>query len=162
MECKCTAPQIEAHICPPHNNSSVYLTTIAEVLLWADHRWNAESWRALRDSVLSSPPHPPGMAKRRTACVQLNRLRTGVRHLLSSLHKWGITSSAACECGTEYQTVDHRCLLSTSPWSTAWRFWMMRYSIVCSTPTPKSSAFRQWTERTGSSDYDEAAFACLL
>ena len=91
--------------------------------LWADHRWNAESWRALRDSVVSSPSHPHGMALPRTACVQLNRLCTGVRRFRSCLHKRGMTSSAACECGTEDQTVDHRCLPmsnpSTSPWSTA-------------------------------------------
>jgi len=38
---------------------------------------------------------------------RLNRLRTGVGRFCSCLYKWGITSSATCECGSEKQTVDH-------------------------------------------------------
>jgi len=36
-----------------------------------------------------------------------NRLRTGVGRFRSCLYKWGMSSSAACECGAEEQTVDH-------------------------------------------------------
>jgi len=39
--------------------------------------------------------------------VRFNRLRTSVGLFRSCLYKWGMTSSAACECGAEEQTVDH-------------------------------------------------------
>ena len=39
-------------------------------------------------------------------CVQLNHLRTSVGLFRSCLYKWGMASSAACECGAEEQTVD--------------------------------------------------------
>ena len=41
----------------------------------------------------------------RRAWVLLNRLRTDVGRLRSCLYKWGMSSSAACECGAE-QNVD--------------------------------------------------------
>jgi len=43
----------------------------------------------------------------RRAWVWLNRLCTGVGRFRSCLYKWGMDSSAACECGAEEQTVDH-------------------------------------------------------
>ena len=43
----------------------------------------------------------------RRAWVRLNRIRTGVGRFRSCLYKWGMASSAACECGAEEQTVDH-------------------------------------------------------
>ena len=49
--------------------------------------------------------HPPRTLPR-TAWVRLNRLRTGVGRFRSRLYKWGMASSAACECGPK-QTVDH-------------------------------------------------------
>jgi len=39
---------------------------------------------------------------------------------------------------------------------------MMRQSISWSTPAPRSSKAKQWTKRTDSNDYDEAAGACVL
>ena len=54
---------------PLLNNSSVYLTTKTEV------GGMQTSWRALRDSVLSSLTHPPGMALPRTACSSAARMR---------------------------------------------------------------------------------------
>jgi len=48
------------------------------------------------------------MALPRIALVRLNRL--GVGRFRSCLQKWGMTSSAACECGAEEQTVDHAVL----------------------------------------------------
>jgi len=41
------------------------------------------------------------------AWVRLNCPRTGVGRFRSCLNKWGMTSSVACECGAEEQTVDH-------------------------------------------------------
>jgi len=52
------------------------------------------------------------------AWVRLNRLRTGVGRFRSCLYKWGMASSAACECGAEEQTVDHvvlQCPIHQSP-----------------------------------------------
>jgi len=49
----------------------------------------------------------PGMTLPRTAWVRLNRLRTSVGRFRSCLYKWSMSSSAACECGAEEQTVDH-------------------------------------------------------
>ena len=51
------------------------------------------------------PPSWNDPAKR--SRVRLNRLRTGVGRFRSCLYNWGMPSSAACECGTEEQTVDH-------------------------------------------------------
>ena len=43
----------------------------------------------------------------RIAWVKLHRLRTGVGRFGSSMHKWGLASSAKCECGASEQTADH-------------------------------------------------------
>jgi len=48
----------------------------------------------------------------------LNRLRTGVGRFFCCLYKWGMASSAACECGAEEQTADHvvlQCPIHRSP-----------------------------------------------
>ena len=50
---------------------------------------------------------PSGVDLPRLAWVRLNRLRTGVGRFRSSMHKWGLTPNAACECGAEEQTADH-------------------------------------------------------
>jgi len=39
---------------------------------------------------------------------------------------------------------------------------MMRQSLACPKPAQTSGAAKQWFERTGSKDDDEAAFACVL
>ena len=76
---------------------------------WADHQWNAE-WAddptRLRTVIPDTGTYPPGMTLPRKAWVRRNRLRTGVGRFHSCLYKWGMASSAACECGAE-QTVDH-------------------------------------------------------
>jgi len=69
----------------------------------------------------------------------------------------GMASFAACECGAEEQTVEHvvlQCPIYRPPMEcTAWWFWMMRQSIGCSTPAPRSSAakqfFNNWLKRQG-------------
>jgi len=43
----------------------------------------------------------------RRAGIRLNRLRTGVGRFRSCFYKWGMSSSAASECGAKEQTVDH-------------------------------------------------------
>ena len=50
---------------------------------------------------------PTGFHLPRVAWKRLNRLRTGVGCYKSSLYKWGLVASAACECGAEEQTADH-------------------------------------------------------
>ena len=47
-----------------------------------------------------------GMSLTRTAWVKLNHLGTGVGRFGSSMHKWGLASSANCECGANEQTAD--------------------------------------------------------
>jgi len=43
----------------------------------------------------------------RTAWVRIKHLRTGGGRFRSCLYKWGMASSAACECGVEEHTDDH-------------------------------------------------------
>ena len=51
--------------------------------------------------------HAPGMTLPRSSRVRLDRLRIDVEGFRSYLYKWGVVSSAACECGAEEQTVNH-------------------------------------------------------
>jgi len=82
-------------------------------VLWADHWRNAE-WLNNTTRLCTFIPdigtQPPGMALPRTVWVWLNHLCTSVGRV-RSLHKWGMAPSAACECGTEEQTVNHVVLL---------------------------------------------------
>jgi len=70
---------------------------------WVDHQWNAE-WAdnptRLCIFIPDTGPTHPGMTLPR-AQVRLNHLRTGVGRFYSCLYKWGVASSAACECGAE-------------------------------------------------------------
>ena len=52
-------------------------------------------------------PKSPGFNFPRPAWVKVNCIRTGVGLFLSETHKWGMVSTAACECGTEEQTAEH-------------------------------------------------------
>ena len=61
----------------------------------------------LRTFIPDTGTHPPGMTLPRRAWVRLNHPRTGPGRFHSCLYKWGMSSSAACECGAEEQTVDH-------------------------------------------------------
>jgi len=62
-----------------------------------DARASPSSWRALRDSVFSSPTLVPTLLTK-TGWIRLNRLRTGVGRFRSCLQKWAMVPSAACEC----------------------------------------------------------------
>ena len=75
---------------------------------WADHQWNVE-WadNPTRLRTLFPTPASPRMTLPRRAWVRLKRLHTSVGCFRSCLYKWGMASSAACECGAEEQTVDH-------------------------------------------------------
>jgi len=77
---------------------------------WVDTKWNAE-WQEspvrLRSFVPDADSHPIGFHLPRLAWVRLNRLRTGVGLFRSTLHKWGVATSASCECGLGEQTADH-------------------------------------------------------
>jgi len=79
---------------------------------WADHQWDAE-WAdnptTLRIFIPDTGTHDPGMTFPRRAWVRLNCLRSPHRCWAFALllETWNMTSSAACECGAEEQTVDH-------------------------------------------------------
>ena len=47
------------------------------------------------------------MSLTRTAWVKLNRLHTDVGRFGSSMHKWGLASSAKCKYGASEQTAHH-------------------------------------------------------
>jgi len=76
---------------------------------WATQKWNAE-WADNSTRLRIFIPDTdtaPVVTLPRTAWVRHNRLRTGVGRFRICLYKWDMASSAACECGTEEQTVDH-------------------------------------------------------
>ena len=66
-------------------------------------------WTTLQESVLhpDTSTNPLRMTLPRKAWAQLNCLCTSVRHFCSCLHKWGVASSVASECGAKEQTVEH-------------------------------------------------------
>ena len=100
----------DTHLYPPHSNSSASLTPTTYVRRSGRIINGTRSGRTTpQDSALNSRHRyrPPGMTLPKRAWVRLNRLRTGVGRFRSCLYKWGMASSAACECGAEEQTVDH-------------------------------------------------------
>jgi len=105
IECKCTAPQVETPICTRR--------TTADQLIWQQHaahcayHQRSAEWADLLDSVLSSPTPAPPQNDPSKKWVRLNRLRTDIGRFRSCMYKWGMASSAACECGAEEQTADH-------------------------------------------------------
>jgi len=98
------AQQLNSSVSPRDNDDN------GDAAPWADQRWNAErleNTTRLRTFIPDVANPPPEMTLPRTAWIPLNRLRTGVRGLRSSLRKWAMAPSAACECGTDEQIVDH-------------------------------------------------------
>ena len=77
---------------------------------WMDMKWD-KIWQSKTTALHCHIPHPtfppPGWSLPRVAWSRLNRLRTGVGRFGSSMFKWGLASSAACECGAADQTADH-------------------------------------------------------
>ena len=77
---------------------------------WTNHKWKTEyceNASRLRAFVPETSARPVGMGLPQVAWVKLNRLWTGVGRFHSSMHKWGLTPSSNCECGTSEQIADH-------------------------------------------------------
>ena len=85
--------------------------------------WLAAAWKLEWESAGPSRTHrhiwDPGGGTiggddlPRRQWTTLNRLRTGVGRFKSSMKKWGLAESAACECGHPEQTADH--IITTCP-----------------------------------------------
>jgi len=153
----------DTHLFPP-DNSSVHLMTITEARRSGritNEMW--KGWRAPWDFVISSPIHPSGMSLPKTAWDWLNRLHASVRRFRSDLHISGMATPVACECDAEDQTVVSVFFQSSIHQPLNELHGMMVLddkTIGCLTPAPRSSSAKQWTERSGSSNDDEAA--CIL
>ena len=144
----------DTHLYPSHNNSSVPLTTTTYVR--RSGRLTNGIWGGRttpQDSVFSFPTtpasSPPRMTLSRKAWVWFNCLHTRVGHVRSCLYKWGVVSSAACECGTEEQTVDHVVFQYPSHRPHYGLHGLtvlddLRQSNGGSTPAPRSGAAKQW------------------
>ena len=90
-----------------HNLSELRSIRAAQ---WTNLTWGTEyskSMSALGVYIPRVSTKPIEMSLTRTAWDKLNRLRIGVGRFGSSMHKWGLASSAKCECGASEQTVDH-------------------------------------------------------
>ena len=66
--------------------------------------WQRNTSR-LRTFLPDVSPKPLGMYLSRPSLVELHP-RTGVGLFRSTVHRWGMVSTAACEYGAEKQTVD--------------------------------------------------------
>jgi len=68
-------------------------------------------WRKALAVAVPKPNKPLWDPKRyrliSLLCVPFKVLERIIGRLRSCLHKWGMIPSAACECGTEEQTVGH-------------------------------------------------------
>ena len=77
---------------------------------WTNLTWDTEYSKSMSPLGVYIPrvnTRPIGMSLTRTAGVKLNRLRTGFGRFYSSIHKWGLVSSAKCKCGASEQTAGH-------------------------------------------------------
>jgi len=97
----------DTHLYSSHNNSSVYLTITTYVRRTERITDGMRIWRTNpQDSAFSSPtpapnsPEWPSQEQRGSSLTASDVSR-------SYLYKWGMASSATCECGAEEQTVDH-------------------------------------------------------
>ena len=98
---KHSASNRDTHLCSPHISSSNN-NIRTKHCAWADHQWKMEwldnlTW--LHTFIPDTSTYPPRLILPRTAWVRFS-------HLCSFLHKWGIASSAACECGAQEQIVE--------------------------------------------------------
>ena len=84
---------------------------------WLAAAWKQE-WESAGQTRLHHYIQDPGGGVEgedlpRRQWTLLNRLRTGVGCFKASMKKWGLTDSAACECGEPEQTADH--IITTCP-----------------------------------------------
>ena len=78
--------------------------------IWIHNTWK-ENWTKnisrFHSFVTVVRPLPAGHELSRSAWVRLNRLRTGIGRFGSLMYRWGLTTTAVCDCGAEQQTPDH-------------------------------------------------------
>ena len=74
---------------------------------WTNHKWKTEYCKGASRLRAFLPGPVPGLLGWAYPEQLGNRLRTGVRGLHSSMHKWDLASSPNCECGASEQTADH-------------------------------------------------------
>ena len=105
---------------PFNKAAQEFLCSIPEDL--STSAWLAASWKQEWESAGPSRMHrhicdPGGDVEGgdlpRRQWTLLNRLRTGVGCFRSEMKKWGLTDSAACECGESEQTAEH--IMDTCP-----------------------------------------------
>jgi len=115
---------------------------------WADHQWNGE-WAdnptRFRILIPDTGTYQPGMAlSRRSGLTTSAPVSTpaGTNGVWPPLRPVNVAkkNKSSTMLSSNVQSTD---LLMDC---TAWRFWSMRQSNVCSTPAPKSSAAKQWIE----------------
>jgi len=101
----------DTHLYPPHNNSLVYLTKTTYVRRSGRIINGMRSGRTIpQASALSSltlTPTPGNDPPKKSLGSGLTASAPVLDISHTCLYKWGMASSAACECGAEEQTVDH-------------------------------------------------------
>ena len=77
---------------------------------WIHSTWK-ENWTKnisrLHSFVTDVEPLPTGHELSWLAWVRLNRLRTGIGRFGSLMYRWGLTTTAVCDCGAEQQIPEH-------------------------------------------------------
>ena len=153
IECRCTVPQIETPIC------TCSITT--HQFFWQQQRTCCGLGGSLMECGMGGQPHktphfhsrhhyPPSQnypSKKSLGLAQLPLHWCQVFPLC--LYKWGIASSAACECGAEEQTVDHvlQCPIHWPPHGLHGLMVLDDETTEWLLATaPKSSAAKQWAE----------------
>ena len=61
----------------------------------------------LHSFVTNVGPLPTGHELSWLTWVWLNRLHTGIRQFGSLMYRWGLITTAVCDCGAEKQTPEH-------------------------------------------------------
>ena len=83
---------------------------------WIHNTWK-KNWTKnisrLQSFVTDVGPLPTVHELNRSAWVRLNRLRTGIERFESLMYRWGLTTTAVCDCGAEQQIFEH--LLNQCP-----------------------------------------------
>ena len=83
---------------------------------WIHNTWK-ENWTKnitrLHSFDIDVGPLPTRHELSRLVWVGLNRLHTGIGRFGSLMYRWGLTSTAVCDCGAEQQTPGH--LLNQCP-----------------------------------------------